>query len=94
MLYVLNRHVKLQSLEKLESNREHVHTCKCSAIRLSNLMTYFRMSSETATVSLRILNLNTSAFYGRRQAQYKLTRWVFDSLTIANRSPDEKKHEL
>lgn len=47
-----------------------------------------------ATVSLRILKLNTSAFYGRRQAQYKLARWVFDSIAIANTSPDEKKHEL
>lgn len=52
---------------------------------------YFLVSSEMATVSLRILNLNTSAFYGRRQAQYKLARWVFDSIAIANTSPDEKK---
>lgn len=54
---------------------------------------YFLLSSEIATVSLRLLNLNTSAFYGRRQAQYKLARWVFDSVAIASTSPDEKKHE-
>lgn len=48
---------------------------------------------KIATVSLRLLNLNTSAFYGRRQAQYKLARWVFDSIAIASTSPDEKKHE-
>lgn len=54
---------------------------------------YFGLSSETSTVSLRLLNLNTSAFYGRRQAQHKLVRWVFDSIAIASVSPDEKKHE-
>lgn len=52
------------------------------------------VSSEIATVSLRIFNLNTSAFYGLRQAQYKLTGWVFDSIAIASTSPDEKHHEL
>lgn len=97
--HVLNLHAKVclscGSLEKIDNFYIHMNVFMQDFPNGTKFnYCYIWVSSEITTVSLRILNLNTSAFYGRSQAQYKLARWVFDSIAIANTSPHEKKHEL
>lgn len=89
------RCVHYESSEERGNLHVHIHAFVPDFPEGINLIpAIFLLSSKIATVSLRTLNLNTSAFYGRRQAQYKLARRVFDSTAIASTSPDEKKCKL
>lgn len=75
------------SLEEIGNFYTHINAFVLDLPNGTDLIsTILSVFSEIATVSLRIPNLNTTAFYGKRQAQYKSARWVFDSIAIANKS--------